>query len=254
MQLVGVSVSNASLVSAVLRDRLRGSFTLQLRVPLFLDAADGDDATLVGDFGTPPTTHLVGETDAIEVDAPASRMDESRDRTPGYSVEARVAAMLGRLAQRAPQGPVRRALSTASCRVSGVSLSALLGDAAAARVGSAWRLDCFGLPSPLEPWAFGPGTDLFGLDFATHATFPDSMAVKFGTGFDASIDYDGTDLRIFADLVAPGLTPGQIGSIALLLVGFWLWRLGGKAKADPTYAERLERERTDAAAATAAGG
>jgi phosphatidylglycerol:prolipoprotein diacylglycerol transferase len=67
-------------------------------------------------------------------------------------------------------------------------------------------------------------------------------------------DISGADKRYCAELLAPGLTPGQIGSVVLLFVGLWLWWLGGKAKADPAYAERMERERTDAAAATAAGG
>lgn len=64
-------------------------------------------------------------------------------------------------------------------------------------------------------------------------------------------DISGADKRYFADLVSPGLTPGQIGSVILLFFGFYLWWLGGKRKNDPEYQALIEEEKNRGTAATA---
>ncbi|MFT4703772.1 MAG: phosphatidylglycerol:prolipoprotein diacylglycerol transferase [Bradymonadia bacterium] len=48
-------------------------------------------------------------------------------------------------------------------------------------------------------------------------------------------DIGGADKRYFADIVAPGVTPGQIGSLLILGLGAYLWILGGKKLKDPEY-------------------
>lgn len=48
-------------------------------------------------------------------------------------------------------------------------------------------------------------------------------------------DIEGADKRYFADLVAPGLTPGQIGAVLLFGLGVWIWMLGGKRMKDEAY-------------------
>ena len=50
-------------------------------------------------------------------------------------------------------------------------------------------------------------------------------------------DIEGADKRYFAELLQPGLTPGQMGSVVLLFVGLFVWYIGGRRKADPKYME-----------------
>lgn len=53
-------------------------------------------------------------------------------------------------------------------------------------------------------------------------------------------DISGADKRYFADLVQPGLTPGQLGAIAVLVIGLYLWWIGGRRMKDPAYMALLD--------------
>lgn len=55
-----------------------------------------------------------------------------------------------------------------------------------------------------------------------------------------AIDIDGADKRYFADLVAPGITPGQIGAVVVLLAGLTVWFIGGRAARDPEYMAKTD--------------
>jgi phosphatidylglycerol:prolipoprotein diacylglycerol transferase len=58
---------------------------------------------------------------------------------------------------------------------------------------------------------------------------------RFALDFLRAIDIDGADKRYFADLFQPGLTPGHISAIVVLLGGIAVWIYGGKLKNDPRY-------------------
>lgn len=48
-------------------------------------------------------------------------------------------------------------------------------------------------------------------------------------------DISGADRRYFADLFDPGITPGQMGAVAVFALGLWVWWLGGRRKDDADY-------------------
>lgn len=64
------------------------------------------------------------------------------------------------------------------------------------------------------------------LPYAPYRFFLDSLRAT---------DISGADKRYFADLISPGLTPGQLGSIVLLVLGLFLWWYGGRLKRDAAY-------------------
>lgn len=45
-----------------------------------------------------------------------------------------------------------------------------------------------------------------------------------------AVDISGADARYFADIVSPGLTPGQIGAVGVFLIGVGFWVLGGRSR------------------------
>jgi phosphatidylglycerol:prolipoprotein diacylglycerol transferase len=57
-----------------------------------------------------------------------------------------------------------------------------------------------------------------------------------------AIDIDGADKRYLADLVSPGITPGQFGAVAVLLLGLVIWVLGGIRAKDAAYMAQLDRD------------
>jgi phosphatidylglycerol:prolipoprotein diacylglycerol transferase len=56
-----------------------------------------------------------------------------------------------------------------------------------------------------------------------------------------AIDISGADKRYFADLVPPGITPGQMGAVVVFILGVGVWVYGGRLMRDDAY-----RTRTDA--------
>ncbi|TVQ95269.1 MAG: hypothetical protein EA398_18180 [Deltaproteobacteria bacterium] len=48
-------------------------------------------------------------------------------------------------------------------------------------------------------------------------------------------DIGDADTRYLAELVPPGITPGQIGAVVVLILGIVTWRIGGRLAADPEY-------------------
>jgi phosphatidylglycerol:prolipoprotein diacylglycerol transferase len=55
-------------------------------------------------------------------------------------------------------------------------------------------------------------------------------------------DISGADKRYLTGLFDPGLTPGQIGAIAVFILGLVLLYLGGRAKKDPAYMAFVDGE------------
>lgn len=48
-------------------------------------------------------------------------------------------------------------------------------------------------------------------------------------------DISHADKRYLTSVLDPGVTPGQLGAIAILCLGLYLWWLGGRAKKDAAY-------------------
>lgn len=48
-------------------------------------------------------------------------------------------------------------------------------------------------------------------------------------------DIGDADTRYLADLFYPGITPGQIGAVAVLILGIATWQYGGRLARDPEY-------------------
>ncbi len=67
---------------------------------------------------------------------------------------------------------------------------------------------------------------VFMISYAPYRFFLDSLRAT---------DIGGADKRYFADLIDPGLTPGQIGAFVVLFLGIMVWIRGGKAAANPDY-------------------
>jgi phosphatidylglycerol:prolipoprotein diacylglycerol transferase len=61
-----------------------------------------------------------------------------------------------------------------------------------------------------------------------------------------AIDIDGADKRYFADIVAPGLTPGHISAIAVFLGGIAVWVYGGKLLKNAEYMAWFDAEKSEA--------
>ncbi|MBU6162896.1 MAG: prolipoprotein diacylglyceryl transferase [Myxococcales bacterium] len=61
-----------------------------------------------------------------------------------------------------------------------------------------------------------------------------------------AIDIDGADKRYFADLVAPGLTPGHLSAIAVFLGGIAVWVYGGKLLKNAEYMAWFDGENAGA--------
>lgn len=53
-------------------------------------------------------------------------------------------------------------------------------------------------------------------------------------------DISGADKRYLASVVEPGITPGQIGAIAVFALGAYIWWLGGKRAKDAEYMAFLD--------------
>lgn len=57
-----------------------------------------------------------------------------------------------------------------------------------------------------------------------------------------AIDIDGADKRYLADVFAPGITPGQVGAVVVLLGGIAVWMIGGRYKNDAAYMARTDND------------
>jgi phosphatidylglycerol:prolipoprotein diacylglycerol transferase len=57
-----------------------------------------------------------------------------------------------------------------------------------------------------------------------------------------AIDIEGADKRYFSDLVQPGITPGQIGAVIVLLLGLAIWVAGGRRRHDEAYRSHTETD------------
>jgi phosphatidylglycerol:prolipoprotein diacylglycerol transferase len=55
-----------------------------------------------------------------------------------------------------------------------------------------------------------------------------------------AIDISGADKRYLAELIPPGITPGQFSAIVVLLLGIGMWFYGGKLMRDEEYMKRTD--------------